>query len=146
MTAREMRKAIHALMLKHNTDMVSLPADTALRVGIEYVTFKGAKGIQGISFDEELVKISDNDVEDIYNAVRKELKEVRLYQLSREEVEGLCRQIVMGSLYVADYENTFGVDEREVLDYADGYLEAKENPEEFGEYETFYDYIQSTEY
>jgi hypothetical protein len=32
-----------------------------------------------------------------------------------------------------------------VSNYADGYLETKEDPEEYGDYKTFYDYIQSVE-
>lgn len=141
-----MRKRTNAIMLDHGTDMVEIPAKTAMRLGIEYVTFDKKDGIQGINFDEEYVKIPDENVEEVYNAVRKELNEIHLSELTEKEVEKLQGQIVMGSIYTADYENTFGVKPSEVASYADGYLEAKENPEEYGEYETFYDYIQSVEW
>ncbi len=133
-------------MLAHGVDMVSLPAKTGLRLGIEYVTLAKRDGIQGINFDEEYVNIPNEDVEEVYNAVRRELNEIHLSELTEEEVEKLQGQVVMGSLYTADYENTFGVNPSEVANYAEGYLEAKDNPEEYGDYETFYDYIQSVEW
>lgn len=146
MTSAKLRKKIHSLMCDRVIDTIELPAKTALHLGIEYVTLKGKAGIQGINFDEEYVPIKDEDLEEVSKAVRKELNDIHLYELTEEEVEKLRKQIVMGSLYVADYENTFGVNPNEVCSYADGYLETKENPEEYGEYDTFYDYIQSVEW
>ena len=146
MTTAQMKKRTNALMAKHGFDTLLLSAKTAIRLGIEYITLKGKTGIQGINFDEEYVPINDGDVEEVYNAVRKELNEIHLQELTEKEVEKLQEQIVMGSLYVSDYENTFGVNPNEVCNYADGYLEAKDNPEEYGDYETFYDYIQSVEW
>ena len=145
MTTAQMKKRTNALMAKHGFDTLLLSAKTAIRLGIEYITLKGKTGIQGINFDEEYVPINDGDVEEVYNAVRKELNEIHLQELTEKEVEKLQEQIVMGSLYVSDYENTFGVNPNEVCSYADGYLEAQDNPEEYGEYDTFYDYIQSVE-
>ena len=146
MTTTQMRKRANALMLAHGVDMVSLPAEAGLRLGIEYVTLAKRDGIQGINFDEEYVAIPNENVKDVYNAVRRELNEVRLSELTEKEVEKLQGQVVMGSLYTEDYENTFGVNPSEVANYAEGYLEAKDNPEEYGDYETFYDYIQSVEW
>ena len=143
---QKMRAKAHALMVKNETDMLSLPAKVGLSLGIEYVTLKGEKNIQGINFDEEYVPIRDNDVKTVYDAIRREFNDIHLQELTEEEVKKLERQIVMGSLYTADYENTFGVNPSEVASYADGYLEAKDNPEEFGEYESFYDYIQDIEW
>ena len=140
MTTTQMRKRANALMLAHDMDMVSLPAKTGLRLGIEYVTLAKRDGIQGINFDEEYVPIKDNDVKTVYDAVRKELNEIHLNELSEEEVEELRSQIIMGSIYYADYDNTFGVDTHEVAAYADGFLEVED------EYDTFYDYIQSVEW
>ena len=127
-------------MLEHGVDMVSLPAETGLRLGIEYVTLATRDGIQGINFDEEYVEIPDKNVEDVYNAVRRELNEIHLSELTEKEVEELRSQIVMGSVYTADYDNTFGVNPSEVAAYAEGFLEAED------EYDTFYDYIQSVEW
>lgn len=146
MTTAQMRKRTNALMLAHGVDMVSLPAKTGLRLGIEYVTLAKRDGIQGINFDEEYVAIPNENVKEVYNAVRRELNEIHLSELTEKEVEKLQGQVVMGSLYTADYENTFGVNPSEVANYAEGYLEAKDNPEEYGDYETFYDYIQSVEW
>ena len=146
MTTAQMRKRTNALMLAHGVDTVSLPAKAGLRLGIEYVTLAKRDGIQGINFDEEYVNIPNENVEEVYNAVRRELNEIRLSELTEKEVEKLQGQVVMGSLYTADYENTFGVNPSEVANYAEGYLEAKDNPEEYGDYETFYDYIQSVEW
>ena len=146
MTTAQMKKRTHALMVKHGLDTLLLPAKTAIRLGIEYITLKGKTGIQGINFDEEYVPVPNEDAEEVYNAVRKELNEIHLQELTEKEVEELQEQIVMGSLYVSDYENTFGVNPNEVCSYADGYLEAEDNPEEYGEYDTFYDYIQSFEW
>lgn len=140
MTTTQMRKRTNALMLAHGVDMVGLDGKTALLLGIEYVTLGKRDGIDGINFDEEIVPIPNENVEAAYNAVRKELKEIRLAELSEKDVEKLQKQIVMGSLYLADYENSFGVNEHEVAAYADGYLEVGD------EYETFYDYIQSVEW
>lgn len=140
MTTTQMRKSANALMLAHGVDMVSLPAETGLRLGIEYVTLATRDGIQGINFDEEYVEIPDKNVEDVYNAVRRELNEIHLSELTEKEVEELRSQIVMGSVYNADYDNTFGVNPSEVAAYAEGFLEAED------EYDTFYDYIQSVEW
>ena len=143
---KKMREKTHNLMVKNETDMISLPAKTALALGIEYVTLKGESNIQGINFDEEYVPIKDGSVKAVYDAVRREFGNFHLYELSEQDIENLERQIVMGSVYVADYDNTFGVNPNEVANYAEGYLEAKDNPEEFGEYDSFYDYIQDIEW
>ena len=140
-----MRANAHTLMVRNNTDMVSLPAKTALALGIEYVTLKGKDNIQGINFEEEYVPIKDNNVKRVYDAVRKELNDIHLDELTEEQVERLEGQVVMGSIYVADYENSFGVSASEVAEYADGYLEAKGDPAEYGEYDSFYQYIQGIE-
>lgn len=140
MGIKEMRSKIYDLMLKHNTDMVSLPAETAIELGIEYVTLNGTKGIRGINFEEKYVPIKSNEVKKVYKAVKKELDEVHLYELSEKEVENLSKQIVFGSYFLADYANSFGVAPKEVATYAEGYIEEED------EYESFYDYIQNIEY
>ena len=140
MNTKALRKATHAVMVKKVADTVSLPAKTALRLGIEYVTLKGEDDIEGINFDEEFVPIPDEDVEEVNSAVRKELNAIHLYELTEEEVQKLGKQIVKGSYFYADYRNTFGVDEHEVANYAEGYLEEED------EWDSFYDYVQSVEF
>ena len=145
MEEKKMRKYVSELMVHNNVDMVSLPAKVGLYLGIEYVTLKGKANIGGINFNEEYVPIENEDVEMVYHAVRKELNDIHLDELTEEQVERLEGQVVMGSVYVADYENSFGVNPNEVAEYADGYLEAEGNPAEYGEYDSFYQYIQGIE-
>ena len=142
MSKKEMKQKMSQMLVKHNRDMLDLPAKVAMSTGIEYVTLKGRDSVQGINFEEEYVPIKGEDVELIYNTVRQELNEVHLDELTYEQVKKLEKQIVMGSCYTADYENSFGVDPNEVADYAEGYLDAKAD----GEYDEFYDYICSVEY
>ena len=98
-----------------------------------------------LNFDEEYVILKDSDVEAVLNEIRVEFCEVHLDELTEKQVEKLEREIVKGSYYLADYKNSFGVKPQEVANYAEGYLETKDDPEEYGYYETFYDYIQSVE-
>ena len=139
------RAEISRIMVEHNRDMFAPDARTAIRLGIEYVTLKGKADICGINFDEEIVDIPDEDIPELRKAVKIEFKCVDIHELTEKEVEQLCKQIEFGSCYVDSYENAFGVPAEQVCEYADGWLETKENPEEYGDYETFYDYIQSVE-
>jgi hypothetical protein len=85
--------------------------------------------------------------------------EVSIWSLSEEEVTELTTQITWNSIYYSDYFNKFGVDSKVVSDFADGFLEDKEDElgswdkvEEYLDYTTkevigrdFYYYIQSVE-
>ena len=144
MKTKEMRKAIHDILVKNDRDTYYLSAELALRIGIECITLD-KNGIIGVNFDEEIVKVPNDDVKRIYDEVRVEFEEVHLDELTEKQVEKLEREIVKGSYYLADYKNSFGVKPQEVANYAEGYLETKDDPEEYGYYETFYDYIQSVE-
>ena len=140
-----LRAKINDLLVEHDTDIFNLPPKDALRLGIDSITLNGAHGIKGYNFEEELVAVPDESVERVYHIVRKEFNLVDPHELSEEEMAKLCKEIVMGSLYLADYENSFGVDPDLLSSYVEGWLETKENPEEYGDYETLYDYIQSCE-
>jgi hypothetical protein len=144
MKTKEMRKAVHDILVKNDRDTYYLSAELALRIGIECITLE-KNGIIGVNFDEEIVKVPNDDVKRIYEEVRVEFEEVHLDELTEKQVEKLEREIVKGSYYLADYKNSFGVKPQEVANYAEGYLETKDDPEEYGYYETFYDYIQSVE-
>ena len=144
MKTQEMRKAVHDILVKNDRDTYYLSAELALRIGIECITLE-KNGIIGVNFDEEIVKVPNDDVKRIYEEVRVEFEEVHLDELTEKQVEKLEREIVKGSYYLADYKNSFGVNPQEVANYAEGYLETKDDPEEYGYYETFYDYIQSVE-
>lgn len=65
--------------------------------------------------------------------------------LTEEELIELKKQIRPGSFFYGDYENTFGVERKELSDVCDSYLEAlesksqyewlnKDTPENFAEY------------
>lgn len=140
MNNKEMRKKIHSIMVKNNMDMIALPARTAILVGVEYVTLKGKNDIQGINFEEKYVSIDSDFISIIYGVIRKMLKDVHLYELTEEEINDLLDEILFGSVYLADYNNSFGVNPEEVSDYADGFLEVKD------EYNSFYDYVQTVEF
>ena len=144
MNTKKMRKAIHDILVKNDKDTYYLSARLAIGIGIECITLEN-DGIIGVNFDEEIVKVPNDDVKRIYDEVRVEFCEVHLDELTEKQVEKLEKEIVMGSCYLAGYVNSFGVAPQEVANYADGYLETMEDPEEYGDYETFYDYIHSVE-
>lgn len=43
--------------------------------------------------------------------------------LTRDELWSLRQEIPIGSLYLADYENSFGIDKHEVSAFFDGYID-----------------------
>lgn len=133
-------------MVKNNTDMIALPARMAILIGVEYVTLKGNADVQGINFEEVYVPIENDDISIVYGVIRKMLNDVHLYELTESEVNALLDEIIFGSLYLDDYRNSFGISPNEVSNYADGWLEVKNNPKEFGEYDSFYNYIQDVEF
>lgn len=134
------------MMVKHGMDTYCLSAKLGLAVGLEYVTLDDKGGVKGINFDEEYVSIKAKDVKPIYEEVRNELGERHLYELSAKEVAKLEKQIVFGSVFMSDYENTLGVSPKEVCNYAEGFLETQDKPDEYGYYDSFYEYIKSVDW
>lgn len=47
-----------------------------------------------------------------------------------ETIKRLRKEIILNSLFVGDYENTFGFDAHKVCDFFDGYVEFLEEIEE----------------
>ena len=43
--------------------------------------------------------------------------------LSKEDLKKLRSEIVLNSLYIADYENSFDIPAKDVCDFFDGYVE-----------------------
>lgn len=43
--------------------------------------------------------------------------------MTKETLWALRKQIVLNSLFIADYQNTFGIDSHAVCDFFDGYLD-----------------------
>lgn len=139
MNNKEMRKVIAKIMIENNTDMYELSASFTMKSGIDYVTLHGENDVEGINLEEEYIKIPNEYIKEIYDEVRKEFNAVHIWELSEKEVKQLENHIIWNSLYIGDYENKFGVNPKEVCDFADGYLEVED------EYESWYDYIQSVE-
>lgn len=50
-------------------------------------------------------------------------KEPSMRDLSLRQVRELRKQIVLNSLYLSDYENSYGIDPHEVQDYFDGFVD-----------------------
>jgi len=70
------------------------------------------------------------------NRKLKEARERHIKDLSHEELLKLRKEISLGSLYYRDYDNSFGIDEHEVCDFFDGFLDDAEDryKEETGKY------------
>ena len=47
----------------------------------------------------------------------------RLEELSKDELWQLRNQVVLNSLFVHDYENSFGISPRSACDFFEGYVE-----------------------
>ena len=139
MTNKEMRKAIANIMISNNIDMYELSVRLAIRIGITYITLYKKNNIMGINFEEEYVPIINKHIKLIYDEVRINFNAVHIWELREEQVNKLRKQIVMGSMFISDYANSFGVNPEEVCNFADGYLEVED------EYENWYKYIQSIE-
>ena len=66
-------------------------------------------------------------------------------ELAKENLWKLRKEIVLNSLYLSDYQNSFGVDEKDLSYFFEGYLEdleylMEENIENYSD-EMFFDYL-----
>lgn len=67
-------------------------------------------------------------------------KEVHIWDLDEEQLKSLRGQIYLGSCFLSDYQNSFGVDEYEVSKYSESYEdyisdgELEDTPQEFADY------------
>lgn len=53
----------------------------------------------------------------------REEKETHMWDLTKEELEQLRKEVCVGSCFISDYENSFNINPDEVCDYCDGYWE-----------------------
>ena len=53
----------------------------------------------------------------------REEKETHVWDLTKEELEQLRRDVCIGSCFISDYENSFNINPDEVCGYCDGYWE-----------------------
>ena len=66
-------------------------------------------------------------------------------ELTKENLWKLRKEIVLNSLYLSDYENSFGIDKEDLFYFFEGYLEdlgylMEENIENYFD-EMFFDYL-----
>ena len=66
-------------------------------------------------------------------------------ELTKENLWKLRKEIMLNSLYLSDYENSFGIDEEDLCYFFEGYLEdleylMEENIENYFD-EMFFDYL-----
>lgn len=77
---------------------------------------------------------------------RKELDELRneverhISDLSDDEMKMLYKEVSFGSMYLADYRNSFYIDEHEVCDFCDDYLSHLGEDESENTVEAFVEY------
>lgn len=50
-------------------------------------------------------------------------KQKHVWELPKRNILKLRKEIVLNSLYLSDYENSFGIDREEVYHYFDGYMD-----------------------
>ena len=80
--------------------------------------------------------------EDELEEWRKE-KNISLSDLTNEQLQQLRSEIVVGSMYLSDYENSFNINENEVYDISESYdIWCEENDVEDNA-ENFADYVQN---
>ena len=80
--------------------------------------------------------ISSLNVRESYKRRIREARERHIKDLTDEELIALRKEIALGSLFYRDYDNSVGIDEHEVCDFFDGFLEDAEDnfKYEFGRY------------
>lgn len=80
--------------------------------------------LEGYVFDDEIEILVRNEKGEKYYATLEELSVyAEIEDLTFEELKTLRSEISVGSIYLADYENSFGVDRDTLCSISDGYLE-----------------------
>jgi len=76
-------------------------------------------------FDEEEteIKVRDKDGDEYYVTLDELSVYAEIEDLSFDDLVSLRKQISLGSIYLADYDNCFGVDRNVVCNYAEGFGE-----------------------
>ena len=114
-------------------EVVGRPRDTETK---KFVSLEGY-----IYPDEIEVLVRDEKGEKFYATLEDLDVFAEMTDLSFDELCELRKEISLGSLYLADYRNSFGVDENEVCAYGEGY--EVELYEEYGEEWEKYDTPQN---
>ena len=93
---------------------------------------------------------------ELYNEMRVEFNDISISELTKEQVCKLVQSITWNSMFISDYINDLGVNAKIVSNFADSFIEYKEENLLNGTFknwlnktsyqkigEEFYDYIQS---
>jgi hypothetical protein len=106
-----------------------------IEVWEDHLTYEGC--------DEDDKPLTDEVIiAELLKEVMIRYEEVSIWSLSEEEVVDLTTQITWNSMYYSDYYNKFGVDREVVYNFAEGFLEDKED--ELGGWDKVCDYLDYT--
>lgn len=68
-----------------------------------------------------------------------------IWDLTHDELKDLRSQVVMGSCYLGDYENNYGIDTKQVADFCEGFGESIGWNEDMDTPDNFADYCEGVE-
>lgn len=101
----------------------------------DHLTYEGS--------DAEFIPLTDEIIiAELLKEAMIRYEEVSIWDLSEEDIVDLTTQITWNSMYYSDYNNRFGVDRKVVYNFAEGFLENKE--EELGGWDKVCDYLDNT--
>lgn len=107
-----------------------------VEVWSDHLTYEGV--------EEDDIPLTDEVIiAELLEEVMIRYEEVSIWDLSEEEVVDLTTQITWNSIYYADFYNKFGIDRKVVCDFAEGFLEDKED--ELGSWDKVCDYLDNTD-
>ena len=108
------------------------------RVGVwgDHLTYEGCEEDDKPLTDEVIIA-------ELLKEVMIRYEEVSIWSLSEEEVAELTTQIIWDSIFYSDYYNKFGVDRKVVCNFAEGFLENKED--ELGSWDKVEVYLNNTD-
>ena len=86
----------------------------------DHLTYEGCE-------DDFMLLTDEVAIAKLLKEVMIRYEEVSIWSLSEEEVVELTTQITWNSIFYSDYSNSFGVDKKVVSDFADGFLDDKED-------------------
>ena len=106
-----------------------------VEVWADHLTYEGSE-------EDDMPLTDEVIIAELLNEVMIRYEEVSIWDLSEEEVVELVEQITWNSIYYADYYNKFGVDRKVVCNFAEGFLENKED--ELGGWDKVFDFIETS--
>lgn len=107
-----------------------------VEVWADHLTYEGCD-------DEDIPLTDEVIIAELLEEVMIRYEEVSIWDLSEEEVVDLTTQITWNSIYYDDYYNKFGVDRKVVCNFAEGFLEDKED--ELDGWDKVCDYLDNTD-